>query len=63
MVGIIQLLPHLQIISFIRKLIGLPTSAIVCIEFDTDKWENVMNAEKRAKFVITPRLLKEKTKR
>lgn len=43
-----------------KKIDWLPTSAIVCIEFDADKWENIMNAQKKAKFVITPRLLKEK---
>jgi phosphohistidine phosphatase len=46
-----------------KKIDWLPTSSIVCIEFDTDKWENVVNAQKKAKFVITPRLLKEKRRR
>ena len=46
---------------FLRKEIEwLPTSGIVCIEFNTDKWENFINARKKVKFVITPRLLKEK---
>lgn len=49
---------------FLSKSIDwLPTSAVVCIDFDTDRWENVINAQKKAKFVITPRLLKEKRKR
>ncbi|MCD4729486.1 MAG: phosphohistidine phosphatase SixA [Bacteroidales bacterium] len=49
---------------FLHKEIDwLPTSGIVCIEFDTDKWENFINAQKKAKFVITPRLLKEKKRR
>jgi len=43
-----------------RKIDWLPTSAVVCIEFDTDKWEDFINARKKVKFVITPRLLKEK---
>ncbi len=42
-----------------KKIDWLPTSAIVCIEFDTDRWENFINAQKKVKFVITPRLLKE----
>lgn len=46
-----------------KQLDWLPTSAVVCIEFETDKWENFINARKRAKFVITPRLLKEKKRR
>ena len=45
-----------------KKIDWLPTSAIVSIEFDTDKWENFINARKKVKFVITPRLLKEKKK-
>lgn len=48
---------------FLPKSIDwLPTSAIVCIEFDTDKWGNFINAQKKAKFVVTPRILKEKRK-
>jgi phosphohistidine phosphatase len=37
----------------------LPTSGVVCIEFTTDKWENIPGAEKRTKFVISPKLIKE----
>lgn len=46
-----------------KKIDWLPTSAIVCIEFETEKWENVINAKKSAKFVITPKLLKKKRKK
>ncbi len=46
-----------------KKIDWLPTSAIVCIEFDTEKWENIIDAKKRTKFVITPRLLKEKRRK
>jgi len=46
-----------------KNIDWLPTSAVVCIEFKTDKWENFINARKKAKFVITPRLLKEKERR
>lgn len=46
-----------------RKIDWLPTSAIVCIEFETDKWEHIANARKKAKFVITPRLLNEKKRK
>jgi phosphohistidine phosphatase len=37
---------------------NLPTSGVVCIEFKTDKWEEIMTAEKRTKFVISPKILK-----
>ncbi len=37
----------------------LPTSGVVCIEFKTDKWENIIEAEKRTKFVISPKLIKQ----
>jgi phosphohistidine phosphatase len=37
----------------------LPTSGIVCLEFKTDKWENIFHAKKRTKFVISPKLIKE----
>ena len=46
-----------------KNMDWLPTSAIVSIEFDTDQWENFINARKKVKFVITPRLLKEKKRR
>lgn len=37
---------------------NLPTSGVVCIEFMTDKWEEVIDAKKRTKFVVSPKLLK-----
>jgi phosphohistidine phosphatase len=37
----------------------LPTSGVVCIEFNTDKWKNIMQAEKKTRFVITNKLIKE----
>jgi phosphohistidine phosphatase len=37
----------------------LPTSGVVCIEFKTEKWENIIGAEKRTKFVISPKLIKQ----
>jgi phosphohistidine phosphatase len=42
-----------------RKIDNLPTTGVVCIEFMTDKWEDVIHAERRTKFVISPKLLKE----
>ncbi len=37
----------------------LPTSAVVCLEFETDKWEEIENAEFKVKFVIFPKLIGE----
>lgn len=45
------------------KIDWLPTSAVVCIDFETDKWEDFINARKKVKFVVTPRLLKEKRRK
>lgn len=33
----------------------MPTSGVVCIEFITDLWKNILKAEKRTKFVISPK--------
>ncbi|RLD56821.1 MAG: histidine phosphatase family protein [Bacteroidetes bacterium] len=38
----------------------LPTSAVVCIAFKTDKWEDIHHAKKSTKFVISPKLLRQK---
>jgi phosphohistidine phosphatase len=49
---------------FLEKSIDwLPTSGIVCIEFEADKWEDVLNAKKRAKFVISPKIVKDQKSR
>ena len=37
----------------------LPTSAVVCIAFKTDKWEDIHRAKKSTKFVISPKLLRQ----
>ncbi|MCD4698617.1 MAG: histidine phosphatase family protein [Bacteroidales bacterium] len=44
----------------VKKLDNLPTSGIVCIEFDTDKWEDILISKRKTKFVISPKSLKEK---
>jgi len=33
----------------------MPTSGVVCIEFITDLWKNILKAEKRTKFVVSPK--------
>lgn len=40
------------------KLEWLPTSGVVCIQFETDKWENLHIAKKTVKFVVTPKMLR-----
>ncbi len=37
----------------------LPTSGIVCIDFDTDKWEGIPTAKASTRFYIIPKMLKE----
>jgi len=39
------------------KIDWIPTSGVVCIEFDTDKWEEIVEAKSRLKFVIFPKML------
>ncbi len=39
------------------KIDWLPTSGIVSIDFNTDKWENIMMAERETRFLIFPRLI------
>lgn len=39
------------------KIDWIPTSGVVCIEFDTDKWEEIIDAKSRLKFVIFPKML------
>lgn len=45
------------------KIDWLPTSAIVCIEFNTEQWEQLPISDKKVKFVISPKLMKDRTKR
>lgn len=47
--------------AFLDKPIdNLPTTGVVCIDFQTDKWEEVVSAKRKTRFVVSPRLLKEK---
>ncbi len=36
----------------------LPTSGVVCIEFETDRWEKIREASSYVKFVVFPKLIK-----
>jgi len=37
---------------------NLPTSGVVSISFDTDKWENINHADYKVNFVVSPKMLK-----
>jgi len=39
------------------KIDNLPTTGTVCIEFKTNKWENIVDAEYDVKFAVYPRML------
>lgn len=38
---------------------AMPTSCVVCISFDTGKWEDIPSCEPRKEFVVFPRMLKQ----
>ena len=40
------------------EIMNLPTSGVVCVNFDTDSWENIANAKFKVNFVVFPRMLK-----
>ena len=46
-----------------KKIDNLPTSGVVCISFDTDAWEDIHNSKRKVKFVISPRMLRERKSR
>lgn len=46
-----------------NKLDYLQTSGVVCINFHTDNWENVLQADHSTGFVMYPRKLKEQSKK
>ena len=39
------------------KIDWLVTSGLVCIEFETDTWENILKSERRTRFVVFPKHL------
>ncbi len=45
-----------------EKIEWLSTSGVVCVEFNANKWDNVMDSEKEIKFMITPKLIKARKK-
>ncbi|MCF8230014.1 MAG: histidine phosphatase family protein [Bacteroidales bacterium] len=41
-----------------NKIDWLPTSGIVCIEFDTNYWEKIFDVKSKTRFIIYPKMLK-----
>ncbi len=41
-----------------EKIDNLPTSGLVCIEFETDNWNKIVNAPKLKNYIIRPKELK-----
>lgn len=41
-----------------EKIDWLPTSGVISINFDTDQWDRIFEAESRLNFFITPKMLK-----
>ncbi len=41
-----------------ETIFNLPTSGLVCIVFETDRWENIGNADFHNKYLVTPKMLK-----
>lgn len=40
------------------RIDNLPTTGVVCIEFNCDKWEDINDSSYRVNFVVFPRMLK-----
>jgi phosphohistidine phosphatase len=40
-----------------EKIINLPTSGVVCIEFDTNTWSEIKRAKHKVLFIISPKIL------
>ena len=46
-----------------QKIDSIPTSGVVCIDFDTEKWEEIDNMNSKLRFFITPKMLKKTRKK
>ncbi|MCB2221100.1 MAG: histidine phosphatase family protein [Bacteroidetes bacterium] len=42
-----------------KPIDNLPTSGVVCIEFQTTQWQHFLEAPRKTKFVVSPRSLKD----
>ena len=44
--------------EFLSKPIDwMPTTGVVCVEFKTDKWENIFQGKTKTKFIISPKMI------
>jgi phosphohistidine phosphatase len=49
---------------FVEKPIdNLPTSGVICIDFETNTWSDIFNVKKTTRFYIYPNMLKEQNSR
>lgn len=46
-----------------NKIDSLPTSGVVCVDFNTDKWDEIPDVKGKSRFVLTPKMLKEQKSR
>lgn len=44
----------------IPKIDNIPTSGVVCIDFDIERWEDISSLKSSLRFFIAPRMLKKK---
>ncbi len=40
-----------------NKIDWLPTSGVVSVSFDTDRWEDVISADRKTDFIVYPKIL------
>ncbi len=45
-----------------QKIDWLPTSGIVAVEFNTDEWDKIFDAEYSIRFIVYPKMLKKEKK-
>lgn len=42
----------------VPKIDSIPTSGVVCIDFDIEQWEDISSFKSKLRFFITPKMLK-----
>lgn len=46
-----------------KKLDALPTSGVVCVEFKTESWEQIIDAKSKAIYILNPKASRKNNKR
>lgn len=46
-----------------QKIDSISTSGVVCIDFETEKWEEIDNMNSKLRFFVTPKMLKKSRKK